>query len=617
MRVKFASHQSNQHLKVSSTTNEGEGTNEGERNRGGVKTTPTNCHVTSTSCGVTKVKISMDANFGDAKQLDANFGDAKQLDANFGDAKQLDANFSDANFGNGNFSDAKKMSPNQRLDQDMDISNLDEEEDAISDANQLDANLAGANFTEANLEDANLTDAYTYDISESDLLQSQTITTTSFDVTLTKKDGSLGFTILKKEDGGLFVKEIIKEPAINEPLITPGDKILLVNGIDVSSLSHSGAISFLRGLPNTVTLRLEPALPFEDITKDVVIIGSIDGRRPDHAQRKGVKQLRHEARMMIKEKSTDSLSRLKQRKEKSRGRLTQAINYDVNNHTNEDANGDANQDANGDANSSYGDANSSNYSTLNRSDASRASTDCQASDSSSFASDFKETPNREAPSRETPSRETPNLEMPNEVAPKSGSDSNHRHKIVIHSSPVDLAKVNRNESIDGVPMQKIIVNHSSASLDTNLASLGTNSAPKMVSESKNPFHDSSLRTGSSDMDSVIKSSLCHNLSDDHLLAAAQNADANDSEPVASFAKWRGANLAGWDIGPPVGAVGGGGRTSDEADSGFGGDNDWTPKTTLEKPLTTQDMEAINELMNESSDDTHAQEANVSDCKLNR
>ena len=420
------------------------------------------------------------------------------------------------------------------------------------------------------------------------------------------------------------MKEIIKEPAINEPLITPGDKILLVNGIDVSSLSHSGAISFLRGLPNTVTLRLEPALPFEDITKDVIIVGSIDGRRPDHAQRseditkdmigsidgrrpdhvlrKGVKQLRHEARMMIKEKSTDSLSRLKQRKEKSRGRLTQAINYDVN----EDANGDAN----GDANSSYGDANSSNYSTLNRSDASRASTDCQASDSSSFASDFKETPNQETPNRETPNRETPN-----EVAPKSGSDSNHRHKIVIHSSPVDLAKVNRNESIDGVSMQKIIVNHSSASLDTNLASLGTNSAPKMVSESKNPFHDSSLRTGSSDMDSIIKSSLCHNLSDDHLLAAAQNADANDSEPVASFAKWRGANLAGWDIGPPVGAVGGVGRTSDEADSGFGGDNDWTPKTTLEKPLTTQDMEAINELMNESSDDTHAQEANVSDSKL--
>lgn len=54
---------------------------------------------------------------------------------------------------------------------------------------------------------------------------------TAFDVHLVKQNGSLGFTILKKEDGGLFVKEVLKEPAAcSKPKISPGDRILLVNG---------------------------------------------------------------------------------------------------------------------------------------------------------------------------------------------------------------------------------------------------------------------------------------------------------------------------------------------------------------------------------------------------
>ena len=139
----------------------------------------------------------------------------------------------------------------------------------------------------------------------------------SFDVTLVKKEGSLGFTIHKKEDGFLYVKEVIKEPAISEPFLTPGDRILLVNGVDASSLSHEGAISFLRSLPETVTLRLQPVIP-EDIMQE--IDAACEGRGSSVKQ-KSSKPLRHEARMMIKEKSvspsnTDSLSRLKLRKEK-------------------------------------------------------------------------------------------------------------------------------------------------------------------------------------------------------------------------------------------------------------------------------------------------------------
>lgn len=89
-----------------------------------------------------------------------------------------------------------------------------------------------------------------------------------FQVVLKKKDGTLGFTICKKDDGMFYIKSVINEPAINEPAISPGDKILRVNGIDVSSLSHSSAISFLRSLPDIVTLKLEPVIP-EDVSLDL------------------------------------------------------------------------------------------------------------------------------------------------------------------------------------------------------------------------------------------------------------------------------------------------------------------------------------------------------------
>lgn len=89
-----------------------------------------------------------------------------------------------------------------------------------------------------------------------------------FEVVLKKKDGTLGFTICKKDDGMFYIKSVINEPAINEPAISPGDKILRVNGIDVSSLSHTSAISFLRSLPDIVTLKLEPVIP-EDVSLDM------------------------------------------------------------------------------------------------------------------------------------------------------------------------------------------------------------------------------------------------------------------------------------------------------------------------------------------------------------
>ena len=144
----------------------------------------------------------------------------------------------------------------------------------------------------------------------------------SFDITLEKKDGSLGFTIHKKEDGFLYVKEVVREPALLEPLMTPGDRILLVNGVDVSLLTHEGAISYLRSLSNKVTLKMLPMIP-EDIVEEMDI--SSEGYSSLR------KQLRPEARMMIRKKSstssttsdattTNSLSRLRLRKEKLKAR---------------------------------------------------------------------------------------------------------------------------------------------------------------------------------------------------------------------------------------------------------------------------------------------------------
>jgi len=149
--------------------------------------------------------------------------------------------------------------------------------------------------------------------------QQQHINPPQFDVTLKKKDGSLGFTIVKKDDG-IYVKDIIKDPALTDGNVRPGDKILRVNGIDVSSLSHSGAISFLRGLPDVVNLKIQPHIS----TDDSHDMSSYHGMTSDGFSSLSKKQLRHEARMMIKDKGNnnfDSLSRLKMRKDKSKTRV--------------------------------------------------------------------------------------------------------------------------------------------------------------------------------------------------------------------------------------------------------------------------------------------------------
>lgn len=53
-------------------------------------------------------------------------------------------------------------------------------------------------------------------------------------MTLMKRDGSLGFTIFRRDNikdsaGGIYVKALVREHAVSDGRIQPGDKILQVN----------------------------------------------------------------------------------------------------------------------------------------------------------------------------------------------------------------------------------------------------------------------------------------------------------------------------------------------------------------------------------------------------
>ncbi|XP_054717459.1 multiple PDZ domain protein-like [Uloborus diversus] len=88
------------------------------------------------------------------------------------------------------------------------------------------------------------------------------VETGEFEITLVKREGSLGFTISRKEKTGdntpegIYVKALVREPAVSDGRIQPGDRILQVNGTTVSSMSNAEAIEFIRNTPDTVTLKL-------------------------------------------------------------------------------------------------------------------------------------------------------------------------------------------------------------------------------------------------------------------------------------------------------------------------------------------------------------------------
>jgi len=79
-----------------------------------------------------------------------------------------------------------------------------------------------------------------------------------FDIVLSKVNHSLGFTLRKEDESilGHYVRALVREPALSDGRIRPGDRIVAVNDVDISTMSHEGAVQFLRQCGERVKLRL-------------------------------------------------------------------------------------------------------------------------------------------------------------------------------------------------------------------------------------------------------------------------------------------------------------------------------------------------------------------------
>ncbi|GBP37111.1 Tyrosine-protein phosphatase non-receptor type 13 [Eumeta japonica] len=79
-----------------------------------------------------------------------------------------------------------------------------------------------------------------------------------FDIVMTKVNGSLGFTLRKEDHSALghYVRALVREPALSDGRIQPGDRIVAVNDTPMSNMSHSEAVAFLRACEPEVRLRL-------------------------------------------------------------------------------------------------------------------------------------------------------------------------------------------------------------------------------------------------------------------------------------------------------------------------------------------------------------------------
>ncbi|NWH59093.1 PTN13 phosphatase, partial [Geococcyx californianus] len=77
-------------------------------------------------------------------------------------------------------------------------------------------------------------------------------------VTMAKSEkGSLGFTVTKGNDNvGCYIHDIVQDPARSDGRLRPGDRLIKVNDIDVTNMSHTEAVNFLRAAPKTVSLVL-------------------------------------------------------------------------------------------------------------------------------------------------------------------------------------------------------------------------------------------------------------------------------------------------------------------------------------------------------------------------
>ncbi|KAG7213106.1 hypothetical protein KM043_002429 [Ampulex compressa] len=124
-----------------------------------------------------------------------------------------------------------------------------------------------------------------------------------FDIEMTKVGGSLGFTLRKADSSALghYVRALVREPALSDGRIRPGDKIVAVDDAPLSPMSHEEAVQLLRQCGPTVRLRL-----YRDLAQTPV--SALSPTEPDHPLRPPRTSLRQEAVDMLCDLAVRKLS---------------------------------------------------------------------------------------------------------------------------------------------------------------------------------------------------------------------------------------------------------------------------------------------------------------------
>ncbi|XP_012258812.3 uncharacterized protein LOC105687602 isoform X2 [Athalia rosae] len=124
-----------------------------------------------------------------------------------------------------------------------------------------------------------------------------------FDIEMTKVGGSLGFTLRKADSSALghYVRALVREPALSDGRIQPGDKIVAVDGAPLSPMSHEEAVALLRQCGPRVKLRL-----YRDLAQTPV--SALSPTEPDHPLRPPRTSLRQEAVDMLCDLAVRKLS---------------------------------------------------------------------------------------------------------------------------------------------------------------------------------------------------------------------------------------------------------------------------------------------------------------------
>ncbi|XP_015177716.1 PREDICTED: uncharacterized protein LOC107067064 isoform X3 [Polistes dominula] len=124
-----------------------------------------------------------------------------------------------------------------------------------------------------------------------------------FDIEMLKVGGSLGFTLRKADSSALghYVRALVREPALSDGRIRPGDKIVAVDGAPLSPMSHEEAVALLRQCGPKVKLRL-----YRDLAQTPV--SALSPTEPDHPLRPPRTCLRQEAVDMLCDLAARKLS---------------------------------------------------------------------------------------------------------------------------------------------------------------------------------------------------------------------------------------------------------------------------------------------------------------------